>query len=116
MRELVLHSLSEDKAEDIEVIPLHDQHALADDMIIACGRSSRQVAAIASKLRDRLNEAGYKNVHIEGMRHGDWVVVDVGDIIVHVFRPEVRAFYNIEKMWRAGSILDIVSPDSTART
>lgn len=83
------------------MISLEGHSALADYMIVASGRSSRQVAALADKLVDRLAEVGIKNTRVEGARQGDWVVVDAGDVIVHIFRPEVREFYNIEKMWRA---------------
>lgn len=70
-------------------------------MIVATGRSSRQVAALASRLEERLRARGLKNVRIEGMAEGNWVIVDAGDIVVHLFRPEVREFYGIEKMWRS---------------
>jgi ribosome-associated protein len=73
--------------------------ALADHILIASGTSSRHVSALAQKLRDRLSVYGIKNVGLEGIDSSDWVVVDAGDVIVHIFRPEVRAFYNIEKMW-----------------
>ena len=102
-------SLDDDKAEEIEVIDLHEHSALADYMIVASGRSSRQVTALAEKMMDRLSEAGVKNVRSEGMRNGDWVVVDAGDVIAHIFRPEVRTFYNIEKMWRAEPLLSSVA-------
>jgi ribosome-associated protein len=99
LRDLVEKSLRDDKAFDIEIIPLDDQAALADYMIVATGTSSRQVIRIAEKLKDRLSARGLKNIRLEGMGQGNWVIVDAGDIIVHVFRPEVRDFYNIEKMW-----------------
>jgi ribosome-associated protein len=69
-------------------------------MIIATGRSSRQVSALAGKLRDRLKMSGVREVRVEGAGEGDWVIVDAGDIIIHIFRPEVRQFYSLEKMWR----------------
>ncbi|MCK6419065.1 MAG: ribosome silencing factor [Alphaproteobacteria bacterium] len=81
------------------LIPLDDQTGLADYMIIASGTSSRHIAAMAEKLRDRLAARGIDDVRIEGLSHSDWVVIDAGDVIVHLFRPEVRAFYNIERMW-----------------
>ena len=84
---------------DIEVISLEPEMALADYLIIASGTSSTQVARLAEKLKERLNARGIKNIRIEGLSQGNWVVVDAGDIIVHVFKPEVRDFYNIEKMW-----------------
>lgn len=90
-----------DKAADILTIDLNDQSALADYMIIASGTSSRHVAALAEKLKDRLNARGVKEIRMEGMTQADWVAIDAGDVIVHLFRPEVREFYNIEKMWCA---------------
>ncbi len=101
IKDMVCAALDSDKAEDIEAIDLRDHSALADYMIVASGRSSRQVAALADKLVDHFAKIGIKNVRTEGQRQGDWVIVDAGDIIVHLFRPEVREFYNIEKMWRA---------------
>ncbi|MFT3975414.1 MAG: ribosome silencing factor [Amaricoccus sp.] len=96
---LVLTSLDDDKAEDIVTIPLAGKSEMADHMVIASGRSSRQVAAISEKLADRLKgEAGIVP-RIEGKDVGDWVLIDAGDVIVHVFRPEVREFYQLEKMW-----------------
>lgn len=97
--ELVQSSLDDDKAEDIVVIDLADRSSIADFMVIASGRSSRQVGAIAEKLRERLKAAGYNHVSVEGQRTCDWVVIDALDVVVHVFRPEVRDFYNLEKMW-----------------
>lgn len=88
-----------DKADNITVINLEGQSALADYMIIASGTSSRHVAALASKLKDRLNVRGIKDVKMEGTSQADWVAIDAGDVIVHLFRPEVREFYNLEKMW-----------------
>ena len=101
LKNLIEQSLDADKALDIVAIPLQDQAALADYMIIASGTSSRHVSALAKKLRDRLEIRGVKGVRIEGMDQSDWVAIDAGDIIVHIFRPEVRSFYNIEKMWGA---------------
>lgn len=101
LKALILESLDADKAEEIETIDLTGQTAIADYMIVASGRSSRQVGALAEKLQDRLKAKGYKDVRIEGREQCNWVIVDAGDVIVHLFRPEVRAFYNIEKMWRA---------------
>lgn len=101
MKALILESLDSDKAEDIDTIDLRGQTALADYMIIASGRSSRQVTALAEKLQERLKVAGYGDTRVEGKEQANWVVVDAGDIIIHLFRPEVRAFYNIEGMWTA---------------
>lgn len=88
-----------DKAENITCIKLSKTSALADYMIIASGTSSRHVGALANKLKERLHLKGAKGIKIEGLGTCDWVVIDTGDIIVHLFRPEVREFYNIEKMW-----------------
>lgn len=99
IRTLIEQSLDADKAEDINTIDLRGQTSIADYMIVASGRSSRQVGALAEKLCDRLKASGLKNVRIEGKSTCDWVIVDAGDVIIHLFRPEVRDFYNIEKMW-----------------
>jgi ribosome-associated protein len=99
---LVLHSLDEDQAQEVVSIPLEGKTAIADHMVIASGRSSRQVAAIAEKLAERIKHAGFGNSRIEGLPAADWVLVDAGDVIVHVFRPEVRSFYNLERMWAFG--------------
>jgi ribosome-associated protein len=99
MKALILESLDSDKAEEIDTIDLRGQTAIADYMVIASGRSSRQVAALADKLYDRLKAAGYGDIRIEGKEQANWIIVDAGDIIVHLFRPEVREFYNIEGMW-----------------
>ncbi len=96
---LVRHSLEEDKAEDIVVIDLKGKSAFADYMVIASGRSNRQVVAIAEHLAERLKQAGHGYIPVEGKQTGDWVLVDGGDVVVHVFRPEPRAFYALEKMW-----------------
>lgn len=99
LKSLIVKSLDSDKAENISTIDLRGQTAIADYMIVASGRSARQVGALAEKIRDRLKASGASDVHIEGLEHCNWVIVDAGDIIVHLFRPEVREFYNIEKMW-----------------
>lgn len=96
---LVLSSLEDDKAEDIVTIDLRGKTALADHMVICSGRSTRQVAAIAQKLLDRLKESFRLSARSEGKDVGDWVLIDAGDVVVHVFRPEVREFYQLEKMW-----------------
>jgi ribosome-associated protein len=95
----ILASLEDDKAEDIVTIPLAGKSEMADHMVIASGRSSRQVTAIAEKLADRLKQALGLPVRSEGKDLGDWVLIDAGDVVVHVFRPEVREFYQLEKMW-----------------
>jgi ribosome-associated protein len=98
--EVILASLEDDKAEDVVVIDLRRRSTMADHMVIASGRSTRQVAAIASKLLDRLKERFRLIARVEGKEIGDWVLIDTGDVVVHVFRPEVRAFYQLEKMWQ----------------
>lgn len=99
---LVLQSLDDDQAMDVVSIPLEGKTAIADHMIIASGRSNRQVAAIAEKLAERIKQAGKGPVRLEGLPAADWVLVDAGDVIVHLFRPEVRTFYNLERMWGFG--------------
>ena len=96
---LITSSLEDDKADDIVVIDLHGKTSIADSMVIASGRSTRQVGAMAEHLARRLKSAGASRVSVEGMPQCDWVLIDGGDVIVHLFRPEVRAFYNLEKMW-----------------
>jgi ribosome silencing factor RsfS/YbeB/iojap/nicotinate (nicotinamide) nucleotide adenylyltransferase len=100
---LVRKSLDDDKAEDVVVIDLKGKSAFADHMVIATGRSNRQVIAIADHLADRLKQAGHGYVPVEGKQVGDWVLVDAGDVVVHIFRPEPRAFYGLEKMWQMES-------------
>lgn len=97
--ERILASLDDDKAEEIVPIDLRGRSSVADYMVICSGRSSRQVAAIADKLAERLKEEFGRSARIEGKEQGDWVLIDGGDVIVHVFRPEVREFYQLEKMW-----------------
>lgn len=97
--DLVLNSLQDDKAEEIVTIDLKGKSTIADHMVVASGRSSRQVAAITEKLHARIKEITGYIAKIEGKAAGDWVLLDAGDVIVHVFRPEVREFYQLEKMW-----------------
>ena len=97
--EHILSSLDDDKADDVVTIPLKGRSEMADFMVVCSGRSARQVTAIAEKLADRLKQDDGILCKIEGKDQGDWVLIDAGDIIVHVFRPEVREFYQIEKMW-----------------
>jgi ribosome-associated protein len=97
----VLASLDDDKAEDVVVIDLADKTSIADFMVVASGRSTRQVTTLADHLAEKLKAVQKHPVSIEGKTHGDWVLVDGGDVIVHIFRPEVRAFYGLEKMWSA---------------
>jgi nicotinate-nucleotide adenylyltransferase len=96
---LVRRSLDDDKAEDVVVIDLAGKSGFADYMVIATGRSNRQVVAIADHLAERLKKQGVGPAPIEGKQGGDWVLIDAGDVVVHVFRPETRAFYALEKMW-----------------
>lgn len=95
----IQESLDDSKAEDIVTIDIAGRSSLADAMIIASGRSQRHVGAIADHLEKKLHEIGVKKLRIEGLPHCDWVLVDAGDAMVHLFRPEVRTFYNLEKMW-----------------
>jgi len=95
----ILTSLDDDKAEDVVSIELRGKSTIADYMVVCSGRSSRQVSSIAEKLTDRLKQDLGRLSKIEGKDIGDWVLIDVGDVIVHVFRPEVREFYQLEKMW-----------------
>ena len=96
---LVLASLDDDKAEDVVAVDLRGKSSVADHMVIASGRSARQVGAMAEKLQDRFKARFGRPARVEGKEAGDWVLIDCGDVIVHVFRPEVRAFYQLEKMW-----------------
>ena len=102
LHELVLHSLDEDQAQDVVSIPLEGKSSIADHMVIASGRSTRQVAAIAAHLAERLKKEGHGSPRIEGLPAADWVLIDAGDVVVHLFRPEVRSFYNLERMWGFG--------------
>ncbi|MCB1380644.1 MAG: ribosome silencing factor [Alphaproteobacteria bacterium] len=95
----VLHQLDDAKAEAIVTIDLDGKGAIADSMVVASGRSSRHVGAIADQLVEKLKETGHRNLRIEGVPQCDWVLVDAGDVVVHLFRPEVRSFYNLEKLW-----------------
>ncbi|MFK7940531.1 MAG: ribosome silencing factor [Roseovarius sp.] len=99
----ILSSLTDDKAEDIVQIDLRGKTAIGDYMIICSGRSTRQVTAITEKLAEKLKTELGVFAKIEGKDTGDWVLLDTGDIIVHVFRPEVRDFYQLEKMWMPGA-------------
>lgn len=97
--EIILKELDEDKAEDITTIPLAGKSDIADAMVIASGRSQRHVGAIADKIARRLKEAGLGRVRTEGAPACDWVLIDAEDVIAHIFRPEVRRFYNLERIW-----------------
>jgi ribosome-associated protein len=96
---LVMQSLDDDQAQETITIPLEGKSSIADHMVIASGRSSRQVASMAQKLAQRIKEQTGRNARIEGLPVADWVLIDAGDVIVHLFRPEVRSFYNLERMW-----------------
>ncbi len=98
--DLVLTSLDDDKAEDIVTIDLRSRSAMADYMVVCTGRSTRQVSAMAQKLLDRLKATFRLSARSEGKDVGDWVLIDTGDVVVHIFRPEVREFYQLEKMWQ----------------
>jgi len=95
----ILSSLDDDKAEEVVTIPLRGRSQMADYMVVCSGRSSRQVASIAEKLADRLKQRDGIVARLEGLDQGDWVLIDAGDVIVHVFRPELRDFYQLEKLW-----------------
>lgn len=99
--DLVTTSLDSDKAEDIVTIDLANKSSIGDHMVIATGRSQRQLSAMADHLVSKLKDRGMKAVSIEGANQGDWVLIDAGDVIVHLFRPEIRDFYGLEKMWSA---------------
>jgi len=101
----ILGSLDDDKAEDVVTIDLRGRSAMADHMVIASGRNARHVATIAEKLTQRLKDATGRTARIEGKETGDWVLIDTADVVVHVFRPEVRDFYQLEKMWMQGDQL-----------
>ena len=102
--ELVLASLEDSKAEDVVTINIAGKSALGDFMVVVSGRSSRHVVAICDHLVTDLKHEGFGNTRVEGLETGDWVLLDTGDIIVHVFRPEIREFYNIEKLWATPEI------------
>ena len=100
--DLVLSHLDDDQAQDVVTIDLEGKSSIADYMVIASGRSTRQVAAIATKLAEKVKQAGFGPVKLEGLPAADWVLLDAGDVVVHLFRPEVRSFYNLERMWAFG--------------
>jgi ribosome-associated protein len=95
----ILTQLEDAKAEDIVTIDLNGKSAIADNMVVASGRSNRHVGAIVEQLAEKLKDAGFSDLRIEGMPQADWVLLDARDIVVHIFRPEVRSFYNLEKLW-----------------
>ena len=99
LHNLVLRSLDDDKAVDVVTIPLMGKSNIADHMVIASGTSTRQVASMAQKLSERIKRDLGRSVRVEGLPVADWVLIDADDVIVHLFRPEVRSFYNLERMW-----------------
>ena len=96
---MVLRRLDEDKAQEIVFIDLKDKSSIAESMIVASGRSHRHVSALADRLLRAIKDEGFGRARVEGLPHCDWVLIDTGDVIIHLFRPEVRTFYNIEKIW-----------------
>lgn len=99
LHDLVMRQLDDDQAQEIVSIPLEGKSSVADHMVIASGRSTRQVASMAQKLAEKVKQAGFGPARIEGLPAADWVLIDAGDVVVHLFRPEVRSFYNLERMW-----------------
>lgn len=99
---LVLKQLDDDQAQDVVTIDLEGKSSIADHMVIASGRSTRQVASMAQKLAETVKQNGHGPVRLEGLPAADWVLIDAGDVVVHIFRPEVRSFYNLERMWAFG--------------
>jgi ribosome-associated protein len=102
LHRLVLTSLDDDQAVETVSIPLAGKSSIADHMVVASGRSTRQVASMATKLAERIKAEFGRSPRIEGLPTADWVLIDAGDVIVHLFRPEVRTFYNLERMWAFG--------------
>lgn len=98
---VVLDTLDDAKAEDVVCIDIKGKTSIGDQMVVASGRSQRHVGAVADHLVRKLKDEGFGRARVEGLPHCDWVLIDAGDIIVHIFRPEVREFYNLEKMWSA---------------
>jgi ribosome-associated protein len=101
-----MQSLDDDQAVEVVTIPLAGKSSIADHMVIASGRSSRQVASMATKLADKIKQQFGKIARVEGLPTADWVLIDADDVIVHLFRPEVRTFYNLERMWAFGDEQD----------
>lgn len=99
---LILSSLEDDQAVDTVSIPLAGKSSIADYMVVASGRSTRQVASMANKLAEKIKTEFRRTARIEGLPNADWVLIDAGDVIIHLFRPEVRTFYNLERMWGFG--------------
>lgn len=113
LSEKIIHVLDENSAQDTIEIDIHGKSSVADFMIVTSGRSNRHVGALSDYVLRALKEDGHKNLGVEGQEGGDWVLIDVGDVILHIFRPEVRAFYNLEKIWSVplpDSLKDMASP------
>ena len=110
--DMVTSSLDSDKAENVLSIPLDGKSSVADYMVIASGTSSRQVAAMAEHLEFRLKQAGVEILGLEGMRQADWVLIDANDVIIHLFRPEVREFYGLERMWANDGPQEVITVSS----
>jgi ribosome-associated protein len=102
LHRLILDSLDDDQAIETVSIPLAGKSSIADHMVVASGRSSRQVGSMASKLVEKIKAQTGHSPRVEGMPIADWVLIDAGDVIIHLFRPEVRSFYNLERMWAFG--------------
>ena len=107
--ELITTSLDDDKAENILTIPLQGKSAMADYMVVASGTSSRQVAAMAEHIEFKLKQNKIAILGLEGLRQADWVLIDANDVVVHLFRPEVREFYGLERMWADDAVEEIVT-------
>ena len=107
---LILPQLEEDQAAEVINIPLAGKSSIADHMVIASGRSSRHVAAMADKIAERVKRELRRSVRVEGLPTADWVLIDAGDVIIHLFRPEVRSFYNLERIWGAGEAPVVTAP------
>ncbi len=103
LEELILSRLDDDKAQEIVLIDLKGKSPMADSMIVASGRSHRHVGALADHVMRAIKDGGHGRARVEGLPHCDWVLIDAGDVVVHLFRPEVRTFYNIEKIWSVDS-------------
>lgn len=102
LHDLILTSLDDDQAQEVVTIPLTGKSSIADHMVIASGRSTRQVASMAQKIAEKIKAETGRPARVEGLPAADWVLIDAGDVIVHLFRPEVRSFYNLERMWAFG--------------
>jgi len=110
LQKVIVASLEDDKAEEVVALDLQGRASFADRMVVATGIADRQISAMATHLEEKLREAGLKRVLIEGAGGSDWVLIDAGDIIIHLFKPEARALYGIERMW--GAELDEQAPDT----